>query len=138
MLPCLEVTGARGYQDENLLLPLMIRTLSFSPSPASAITDDPPAIALLQALQAGLEKELPALQFRLWSLLEDCIGLLIALHTEFLPWFLGAEMEWHSVDGKVLSLYQVPEGILLLVYVHGMEEVMLKTVAVFKAFFKKK
>jgi hypothetical protein len=33
MLPCVEVTGARGYQDENLLLPLMIRTLSFSPPP---------------------------------------------------------------------------------------------------------
>jgi hypothetical protein len=85
-----------------------------------------------------LEKELPALQLRLWSLLEDCIGLLIALHKEFLPWFLGAEMVWHSVDSEVLSLYQVLEDILLLVYVHGRDKVMMKIAAVFKTFFKKK
>jgi hypothetical protein len=42
------------------------------------------------------------------------------------------------VDSEVLSLYQMPEDILLLVYVHRRDEVVMKTAAVFQAFLKKK
>jgi hypothetical protein len=112
MLPCKEVTGATGYQDENLLLPLMQPALSSSPRNLHF----QPGVALLQAMRAGIEEELPVLNFRLWSLQEECIGLLMALHKDFLTMFLEAGFSWqkeHLVDP---TLSNVPDDILGLIH----------------------